>query len=255
MKVRIRFLSDLDDGIKVPFHDHYERGINVPCQESLGRDCPYCEEEGLRTRDQYCWPVWNYDANEVQILAGAANAYSPIPAIVGIFEAYGTLLDRDIVITKNGTQTSTTYSVIPMDKVKFNNSKAKPFSEEKMLSILDKAYPADASEDDEDEKPVKKAKKPARDDDDDEEEYEAPKKKKKPPVDEDDEDEDDEPAPKKKAKKHQPMDPQDYEDCSARELYDECVARDIEVLAKKSEAYYIKRLEAWDEENEDDLPW
>ena len=51
------------------------------------------------------------------------------------------------------------------------------------------------------------------------------------------------------------MDPEDYEDASAKELYQECVARGIEVATKKSEAFYIKKLEAWDEENEDDIPW
>lgn len=245
-------MVDLDDGIKVPFHDHFDRGINVPCQETLGRDCKYCEDDELRTRDQYCWPVWNYDANEVQILMGAANAYSPIPAIVGIYEAYGTLMDRDIVITKNGSQTSTTYSVIPMDKVTFKNTKAKPLSEEKMLSILDKAFPADASED-EDEEPAKKRKPRA---DDDDEEDEEPKKKRKPAPVDDDDDEEDEPAPKKSKKKPKLMNPDDYEDATARELYDECVKRDIDVPTKKSEGFYIKKLEAFDEElDDDDLPW
>ena len=31
-KVRIRFLSDMDDGMKVNFHDSFDRSINCPCR-------------------------------------------------------------------------------------------------------------------------------------------------------------------------------------------------------------------------------
>jgi hypothetical protein len=39
---------------------------------------------------------------------------------------------------------------------------------------------------------------------------------------------------------------------SAKELYNECKTRDIEVKPKQDEAYYIKRLEKWDLDHEDD---
>ena len=68
VKQRVRFLVDMDDGVEIVFHDSFERGINVPCQEIFGRDCPYCEEEGLRTRSMYAWPVYNYETKEVQVL-------------------------------------------------------------------------------------------------------------------------------------------------------------------------------------------
>lgn len=38
---------------------------------------------------------------------------------------------------------------------------------------------------------------------------------------------------------------------SAKELYKLCKERDIEVAPKKSENYYIKKLEAYDEAHED----
>lgn len=219
VKIRMRFLQDMEEGIKIPFHDSYELGINSPCQEVFERECAGCDNDNLRTRDQYLWSVWNYDAKEVQIFMAPVNSFSPIPALVGMYETYGTLIDRDYVITKSGSQTSTSYSVVPMDKVKFRNEKAKPFSKSKLMAMVDKAWPAD--EEDEDEKPKKKA--------------------------------------KGKAKGKAEVDEKDWdEDMSAKELYDICVEKDIDVLKKKSAEYYIERLkdseqeDDWDEDEQDD---
>lgn len=228
-KVRIRFLSDMDDGIKVMFHDSFERGINCPCQETFGEDCPLCEDENLRTREQYIWSVYDYDANEVKILMAPVNNCSPIPALVGMYEAYGTLIDRDYVITKNGKQQNTTYSVVPMDKVKFRNTKVKPLSESKIYDILQKAFPFD---------------------DEDEEEKYAKKKKNKTAA---------------KSKKYEKYDDEeveevelDYEEMSAKELYSLCKERGISVKPKMKQAYYINLLEEedeadeWDDDDDDD---
>ena len=150
VKQRVRFLTDMDDGMEVVFHDSFERSINVPCQEIMGRSCPYCEEEGLRTRSQYVWSVYNYETKEVQLFMFAVNNCSPIPALMAMYENYGTLTDRDYVISTTGKQQNKTFSVVPMDKVKFRNEKAKAYSEKAILKMLDKAFPCDAA-DDEDE--------------------------------------------------------------------------------------------------------
>ena len=216
-KVRVRFLDDMDEGHKVRFHDSYAAGINVPCQEEFGHECPYCDDDELRTRDQYAWSVWDYDAKEVKILMAPVNQCSPVPALVSMYEAYGTLCDRDYVITKSGQQQSTTFSVVPMDKAKFRNDKAKPLSEQKFLQLLDKAFPCDDNNDDDDE----------------------PKKKsKKRPEPKDEEWEDDE--------------EKGYEDMSAKELYKLCKSRDIDVETRKPAKYYITKLEEADEEDTDD---
>lgn len=233
VKMRIRFLQDMDDGMKLMFHDSYALGVNVPCQELFDRNCSHCDNDDLRHRDLYAWSVYDYEANEEKILLGAANNFSPIPALVGMYETYGTLIDRDYVITKNGSQTNTSFSVVPMDKVSFKNKKAKPFSEEKMLSILDKAFPdSESEEDDEDEAPPKKTSK---------------KKAEKKCSDcgkpiskcicDDEEDEEE----------------NDYSEMSAKELYQECKSRGLDVKPKKSADYYIEMLEEDDElENEED---
>lgn len=223
-KVRVRFLDDMEDGHKVRFHDSFQLGINVPCQEEFDRECPYCDDDELRTRDQYAWSVWDYDAKEVKVLMAPVNQCSPVPALVSMFEAYGTLKDRDYVITKSGKQQSTTYSVVPMDKAKFRNDKAKPLSDQKFLQTLEKAFPCDASEGD-DEPKSKKRKQPKP-------KYEEPEV--------DDEWEDD-----------TETEEIDYYELSPKELYKLCKERDIEVAPKKPAKYYITKLEDDDSKQED----
>ena len=233
-KTRIRFLTDMDDGMEVIFHDSFEKGINVPCQEIFDRDCNYCEMEGLRTRSQYIWSVYDYEAKEVKLFMFAVNNCSPIPALMAMYENYGTLVDRDYIISVTGKAQNKAFTVIPMDKVKFRNEKAKPYSEKSILKMRDKAFPADDSEENEEEyeKPVKKSKKKYNTDteddyDDNESEY--------------DENE------------------EDYSSMTPIELYKKCKELKIDVQPRKSQKYYIKQLEDyekahddWDDEDEDE---
>ena len=231
-KQRIRFLQDMDEGMEIVFHDSFEQGINVPCQELFGRECKYCGDSDLRTRSQYCWSVWNYETSEVQLFMFAVNNCSPVPALVSMYEAYGTLLDRDYVISVSGKQQNKTFSVVPMDKVKFRNTKAKPYSKKAVLQFIDKAWPSDEEpdEDDEDYTPKKKqskSTKKTRDDYEVEDDYDDD-------VDVDDEDNDN-----------------DYESMSAKELFQLCKKRKIDAMPKKSQKYYIKLLEEYDEAQSD----
>lgn len=213
-KIRVRFLSDMDDGFKVSFHDSFAAGVNAPCQATFDRECPYCDDDELRTRDQYAWSVYDYEANEVKILLAPVNQCSPVPNLVAMYESYGTLTDRDYVITKSGKQQSTSFSVVPQDKATFRNAKAKPYSSKKFYELLDAAFPLDDAEDD---KPSKK--KPAQ------------KKATKKVVEEEDDD------------------VVDYDELTPKELYALCIKRDIDVPAKKTEKFYIARLEEYDEEH------
>lgn len=236
-KLRVRFLQDMDDGMEITFHDSYEQGINVPCQEHFGRDCPYCDDDSIRTRSQYLWSVWNYEAKEVQLFMFPVNNCSPIPALMAMYENYGTICDRDYVISVSGKQTTKSYSVVPMDKVKFRNGKAKPYSEAQVLKMLDKAWPCDdvdSDEDDEEETPKKKAPK------------KTGKANTKRPVD-DDEDEDDEDWGDEDSGDDTP----DYSEMSAKELFKLCKERGIDVKPKKSERFYIKQLEEYDQAQDD----
>ena len=250
-KVRIRFLTDMDDGMEVTFHDSFEKSLNVPCQEHFGRACPYCEDETLRTRSQYIWSVWNYETKEVQLFMFPVNNCSPIPALMAMYENYGTITDRDYVISVSGKQQNKTFSVVPMDKVKFRNEKAKPYSEKAILKMLDKAFPCDAAEDDEDED----------EDEDETSKKRTPKttgnKKNRKPEPEEDEDEDD----YDELEEEEEDDAINYSEMSPKELYALCKEREIKVPPKKPAKFYINQLEEWDkaqedwEDDEDDDEW
>ena len=241
-KTRVRFLQDMDEGLEVTWHDSYEQGINVPCQEHFGKNCPYCEDDSLRTRSQYAWSVWNYETSEVQVFMFPVNNCSPIPALVALYETYGTLCDRDYVISVSGKQQNKSFSVVPMDKAKFRNQKAKPFSEQALLKMIDKAWPAENAEDDdddEDESPKKRAPKKTggkvkskkhydEDEDEDDDDFE----------DEEDFDEDDESG-------------DEYDDMSPKELFNLCKKRKLDAVPKKSAKYYINILRDADAAEED----
>ena len=232
-KKRIRFLQELDDGLEIPFHDNFERGINVPCQEVFGKDCPYCEDEDLRTRSQFAFSVYDYDANEVKILMQAVNQCSAIPALVNMAETYGTITDRDYVLKKTGKGSTSSFTIIPMDKNKFRNEKAKPLSKKALLKYLNQAFPCDDSENDLED-----------DEDDYEDSHKKPNTKKKKASEDDWDDE---------------KNTSDYSDMSARELYDLCCDRDIECQKKRPVKYYINLLKEddaahddWDDEEDSD---
>ena len=239
-KVRIRFLQDMDEGLEITWHDSYEQGINVPCQEHMGRNCPYCEDDSLRTRSQYAWSVWNYETNEVQIFMFAVNNCSPIPALVALYETYGTLCDRDYVISVSGKQQNKSFSVVPMDKAKFRNQKAKPFSEQALLKMIDKAWPAEdaGDDDDEDETPKKKAPKKT-----------GGKTKTKKSYDEDEEDDDD--FTDEDFEDEDDDEGDEYEDMSPKELFNLCKKRKLDAAPKKSAKYYINILKEADAAEED----
>ncbi len=241
-KVRIRFLQDMDEGLEVTWHDSYEQGINVPCQEHFGRDCPYCNDDTLRTRSMYCWCVWNYETKEVQLFMFAVNNCSPIPALVAMYENYGTLMDRDYIISVSGKQQNKTFSVVPMDKVKFRNEKAKPLAEKAILRMIDKAWPCEESGSSDDDL-----------EDDDTPKKKSPKKtggkvKSKKPVD-DDEDEDDDYDEELEDDVEDEGD--NYEDMSPKELFNLCKKRKLDAAPKKSSKYYINLLREADEAEED----
>jgi len=241
-KQRIRFLTDMDDGMEVVFHDSFAESINVPCQELFGRTCPYCDDTKLRTRSQYIWSVYNYETKEVQLFMFPVNNCSPIPALMAMYENYGTITDRDYVISVSGKQQSKTFSVVPMDKVKFRNERAQAYSKKAILKMLDKAFPCDAAEDedeeDEDEEETKSAKKnPPKNS--------GKKQNRKSEPEEEDDDYDDSDW------SDEEEDAIDYSEMSAKELYDLCKNRGIDVKPKKPARFYVNQLEEWDKANSD----
>lgn len=251
-KARIRFLEDMDDGRIVHMHDRWEPSLKVPCRKNHDEDadCPYCDTEGIRSRDMYCWSVWDYDSNEVKIFMYPANQCSPVPALVALFDTYNTLCDRDFSISRSGKGTDTSYAVIPLDKTKFRNDKAKPLADNAFWKIINGAHPdpsgsgGEADDDDEDEKPAPRKKKP--------EPKPEPKKaiKGKPtkPAKKDSDWEEDEDEEEEAKEESNP-----YVGKSPKELYALCKERDMdEVKPKRELEYYIAKLTKWDKENADE---
>lgn len=234
-KQRIRFLQDMDEGMEIPFHDSYELGINVPCQELFGRECPYCDDESLRTRNQYVWSVYNYEAKEVQLFMYAVNNCTPIPALMAMYENYGTLTDRDYVISVTGKAQNKTYSVVPMDKIKFRNTKAKPYSDKAVLQMIDKAYPCEGTEDEEEDEAPKRKKKKATN--------KPVKKVIEEPEEENDYDSEEEWEEEESEN--------DYSSMTPLKLYKLCKEREIEAEKKKPAKYYINLLEEYDNAQEE----
>lgn len=239
-KTRIRFLTDMDDGMEVTFHDSFERSVNVPCQNLFGKGCPYCEEDGLRTRSQYIWSVYDYEAKEVKLFMFPVNNCSPIPGLMAMFENYGTITDRDYVISVSGKQQNKTFSCVPMDKVKFRNEKAKPYSEKAILKMLDKAFPCDELDEDEDDEEVTTKKRAPKS---------TGKKSSRKPEPEDDEDDDYDEDESWDGDDDE--DEVDYSEMSAQELYKLCKEREIKVQPKKPAKFYIKQLEEYDKAQDD----
>lgn len=227
-KQRVRFLVDMDDGMEVVFHDSFEAGVNVPCQETFGKSCRYCEDDTLRTRSQYVWSVYNYESKEVQLFMFPVNNCSPIPALMAMYETYGTITDRDYVISVSGKQQNKTFSVVPMDKVKFRNEKVKAFSEQAILKMIDKAYP-DENADAEDEDNTPKRKKATQ----------SKKANSKAKKQEEAEEEND-------WNEEEIENTPDYSKMSAKELYKLCKEREIEAETRKPQKYYINLLEEYD---------
>ena len=232
-KIRVRFLQEIDDGYKIPWHDSYALGVDVPCQEVFGRECKHCGDDDLRTRNKYAWSVYDYESEEVKIFMYPVNNCTPIPQLISFAETYGTITDRDYEIKQQGKGQNKTFSVVPLEVRKFRNTKAKPLSKSALLKYIDKAYPDKDADDDEEETPKQNRKKGNK--------TEQKKETKKKYMNEPEEDEEDEDEEEK-----------DYEEMTARELFKLCRERDIDCRPKKDKDYYIELLEEYDDEQDDD---
>lgn len=166
---RVRFLQELDTGYVFEFHNDWAANILELCKDPKDHeDCPLCEQ-GIKIYENFAWSVWDYDSNSVRILLFKANGVSPIPSFIEMYEEFGTIMDRDYKIKKVGQGQGGSFVVTPLDKERFNNKKAKPFTKKQMQEILEKAYAKqeveeddDDEEEDEEEVTSKKSKKQAK---------------------------------------------------------------------------------------------
>lgn len=149
---RVRFLQELDEGYTFQFHSNWDPSIYELCEDPEDHsDCKRCKE-GIALQDEFAWSVWSYDDQAVRILKFKASGVSPIPGLIEMFEEFGTIKDRDYKIKKVGSGMGGSYVVTPLDKERFKNAKAKPFTEKQMLDLFREAYkPKEDENDEEDE--------------------------------------------------------------------------------------------------------
>lgn len=222
---RIRFLQELDEGYVFEFHNNWDPSIFELCKDPEDHEnCKLCEE-GISLQDQYVWSVWDYDSSSVKLIQFKATGLTPIPAFIEMYEEFGTIIDRDYKVKKVGQGQGASYVVTPLDKERFKNSKAKPFTRKQVKEILENAWqPKEITTDE--------------DDDDEEEEEEKAKNTKS----------------KKKNKKRQKSLRDKFEELSFKELKE--IAMEIGISKKELKAFEDEEElldELFDNYEEDDL--
>ena len=148
---RIRFLQELDEGFQFQFHNDYNASIYTLCKDpEEHEECHLCKDE-IAIQDVFVCNVWSYDDNAVRIIAFKATGVSPVPSFIEMYEEFGTIMDRDYKVKKVGQGMGGSFVVTPLDKERFKNKKVKPFNEDQIKEMFEKAYPEKKDEDDEDE--------------------------------------------------------------------------------------------------------
>jgi len=136
---RVRFLTKFNDATEIIWHDMYDENIDTPCLKYYGVECPLCErdkkDEDLRTRSLFVWTVYNREQEKKQVFKFPANKFSPVPALVQMYEEYGTLIDRDYKITRTGTGFDINYQAIPMSKEEFDKDE-EDYSEKELFDLF-----------------------------------------------------------------------------------------------------------------------
>lgn len=213
---RIRFIQELDKGFQFQFHNDWSAGIFELCKDPEDHEnCKLCED-GIGLQDNFVWSVWDYDSGSVRLLQFKATGVTPVPAFIEMFEEFGTITDRDYKVKKVGQGQGGSFVVTPLDKERFKNSKAKPYTYKQVKEIMEKAWVSkDLDTDDEDE----------------EEDDEVETKKKKGSKDK---------AAKGKKKKKEP---------TIREKFEELSFKDLKSIALEI-GMTKKELKAFDDEEE-----
>lgn len=275
-KRRVRFLTDFEDAVKVPWLSNFQRKIGCVNPTFYGGKNPYENDEEVKQETMYMWQVFDYESNSVKPFIYKATQCTPVPHLAVAFETYGTICDRDYMINCNGEQKDKVMPIMGLDKSKVD-PKAKKLmkllSKKAVIDIFKNAWPIDmqGDPDDGEEDYMSMSKKELynlckeRD-------IEVPSKPKEKSfyvalledydalnddefMNEPEDDEDD-------GWGEDEFEQDDYEEMTRQELYKLCIERGIETVKKQSKQHYIDLLEtddgeddSWDEEDDDDEDW
>jgi hypothetical protein len=147
----VRFLSDFNDAVKFIMHDMWGSGAGnkggmmpQPCLKYYGKKCPFCDGEYKGRRftslPWYAWTVYDYEAEAKRVMVWRASQYHPLEYLIDIYEANGTLTDRDIKIERLPIpgRRGTRYKAKPVQKeeTEFEGRQSKPFSRDAIFEIL-----------------------------------------------------------------------------------------------------------------------
>lgn len=196
-KQKFRFLQELDTAYEYDIHSSWSEGFSSLCRASIGDECPLCDDhsiEDMKLITHFALSVWDYESQSVRIMFVKANGVSPLPSLIEYYEEYGTIMDRDYTIKKQGSGMGSTMTVLPGEKMKFSQKNAKALNQKQVEKILLKAFPMPGV---------------TADHDDEEEVEEAPKKSKA---------KKEEPKKAKKEKKKYNKWQEDLEECDEHEL-------------------------------------
>lgn len=205
-KRRIRFVSDMEEAVLIKFHSKWQKYYE-PCKKHFGGKCKHCNATGDTKVDMYVWTIYDYENKQRYTFMFKAANTTPVPTMVDMFEAYGTITDRDFTISRKGESTNTAYGLVPLDKARFKKKGIKPFTKKEILKLLEDQFfgeDKDYDEDDEDIDDDEELDDDDIDDDDidddldDDEEEDDDDEEEDEEEDEEDEEEDEEPVKKSK---------------------------------------------------------
>lgn len=142
-KRRVRFLTEFEDALKIPWVNCYEKNINCPNPEFFGKTNIYADDPDCNCSEKnvmLLWQVYDYEANEVKLFIYKANNCSPVFSLADGYELHNkTILDRDYTISCIGKQQNRVMTAHAMDKSIFRQ-RPKKLSMQSIKKILQEAY-------------------------------------------------------------------------------------------------------------------
>jgi hypothetical protein len=130
--IEVRFITEPIEWFRYTEHFDSDREQNkaFPC---TGDTCEGCEQ-GLRGSTRFLASVVDVgDGNSVVPLAMPVSIVTPL---VKLYDKFGTLMDRNYELTRDGDGLNTTYMVTPEVPTKMNLRRYKPLDLEEILQGL-----------------------------------------------------------------------------------------------------------------------
>lgn len=133
---RLRMLSEFDEAFSIIMHDKFQVLFPQPCLKYYSEPCPFHNVEGIRTVTWYVWTVYDYENASKRIGLWKATLASPIEQLLDLYDANGTIKDRDIEMRKIGQGPKTRVKVKVLPVSVFEGKYHEPYKEDKIMEIV-----------------------------------------------------------------------------------------------------------------------